>query len=194
MASIDPYLINFVLLSFVALVIGIFLRHLKQPIVIGYIITGVVVGPYGLALVKDQDTISALGSIGVILLLFFVGIEFPISRIVDHWKIAIIGTLFQIILSLGMVFIFGSFFDWSRATIILIGFVISLSSTAVVLKILENMGILYTKLGRDTLSMLLMQDLAVAPNLVPTSQSRSAGLSRDRRPTELTERKTTKIS
>src|SRR3989344_7519694 len=106
MASIDPYLINFVLLSFVALVIGIFLRHLKQPIVIGYIITGVVVGPYGFGLVKNQDIISALGSIGVILLLFFVGIEFPLSRIMEHWKIAIIGTLLQIILSLGIVFVF----------------------------------------------------------------------------------------
>ena len=166
MASIDPYLINFVLLSFVALVIGIFLRHLKQPIVIGYIITGVVVGPYGFGLVKNQDIISALGSIGVILLLFFVGIEFPLSRIMEHWKIAIIGTLLQIILSLGIVFIFGNFFDWPRATIILIGFVISLSSTAVVLKILENMKILYTKLGRDTLSILLMQDLAIAPMLI----------------------------
>lgn len=166
MVSIDPTLINLVIVSFVALTIGIVLRFYKQPSVIAYILTGIILGPFGLGLIKDAQLISSLGNFGVVLLLFFVGMEISISKLVSKWRIAIIGTSLQIIISVAVVYILGHFLHWSLGRIILMGFVISLSSTAVVIKILESKNELKTKTGQDVLSILIVQDIAVIPIII----------------------------
>jgi len=166
MVSIDPTLTGFVIISLVALLVGMVLRYFKQPSVIAYIITGVILGPFGFNLIKNADLINQLGNFGVVLLLFFVGMEISISKLVSKWRIAIIGTLMQIIISVLVVYILGYFFYWSLSRIVLIGFVISLSSTAVVLNMLENNKELKTKTGQDVLSILLIQDIAVIPMII----------------------------
>ncbi len=167
MTSLDPYLVTFVLVSFMALIISILLnRFLKQPSLIAYIITGLVIGSYGVGLVSDQGLISQLGNLGLVLLLFFVGMEIRLSQIISNWRVAIIGTLFQVIISTGLVGFLGAMLNWPLSTTVLLGFVISLSSTAVIVKIFERMGGMGTKVGRDVLSILLVQDLAVIPMLI----------------------------
>ncbi|MBU0979623.1 MAG: cation:proton antiporter [Nanoarchaeota archaeon] len=166
MIAIDPYLINIVLLCFVAIAFGIVLRYFKQPTVVAYILTGLIVGPNVLGLVKDQDLITHLGSLGVMLLLFFVGMELNISRLLANWKVAILGTLFQIMISVLAVFFIGLFLDWPFTRILLLGFVISLSSTTVIIKILENKNLINTRIGMDVISILIAQDMAVIPMLV----------------------------
>ena len=98
--------------------------------------------------------------------MFFLGMEISPKRLAEGWRIAIIRTLFQILASVGLAWLIGLIFGWSMSRIVLLGFVISLSSTAVVLKLLKDRGELDTPAGRDVLLILLVQDLAVVPMLI----------------------------
>tara|TARA_R110002096_G_scaffold436100_1_gene667705 strand:+ start:71638 stop:72810 length:1173 start_codon:yes stop_codon:yes gene_type:complete len=163
MDPIMPYLVGSVA---GILLLGLLLRALKQPHVVAYLIAGVVLGPDGFALMTDQVTISRLGEVGVILLLFFVGMEISLPDLLARWKVPVIGTILQIGVSVGCVALLGASQDWPWERIILIGFVISLSSTAVVIKILQARGDLERPVGRDVIGILLMQDLAIVPMLI----------------------------
>jgi CPA2 family monovalent cation:H+ antiporter-2 len=146
--------------------LGLLLRSLKQPHVVGYLIAGVILGPHGIALVQDEATLGRLGAIGVVLLLFFIGMEASPRKLIENWKVAVLGTLLQIFISIGCVWPLGLVLDWPVERIILIGFVISLSSTAVVLKLLQDWKEFDTKVGQNVLAILLAQDLAVVPMLI----------------------------
>ncbi|MDH3672740.1 MAG: cation:proton antiporter [Gammaproteobacteria bacterium] len=161
-----PYVVGVVL---AILVIGLLLRAIRQPHVVAYLVAGLILGPHGLGIVQDQETISRLGAIGVVLLLFFVGMEVSPKRLVSNWKVALIGTLLQVLISIACVWLLGIWLGWPIQKTVLIGFVISLSSTAVVLKLLQDWRELETKAGQDVLGVLLVQDLAVVPMLIIVS-------------------------
>lgn len=161
-----PYVVGVIL---AILVIGLLLRAMRQPHVVAYLVAGLLLGPHGLGIVEDQATISRLGSIGVVLLLFFVGMEVSPKRLIDNWKVAVIGTLLQVLTSVACVWLLGLWLEWPIEKTVLIGFVISLSSTAVVLKLLQDWKELDTKVGQDVLGVLLVQDLVVVPMLVIVS-------------------------
>lgn len=162
----DPIMPVLVGVIFGILLCGLIITKLRQPTAIGYLLAGIVLGPYGLNVIQDTLTVSRIGEFGVILLLFFVGMEISLPRLVANWKIPIIGTLFQIGLSLACVIAVGSWLDWPWARMILLGFVISLSSTAVIIKVLNDWGELKTDVGQDVLGILLVQDLAIIPMLI----------------------------
>lgn len=160
---IMPYLVGSIL---AVLILGLVLRSIRQPYVIGYLLAGIVLGPHGVALITDEDMLSHLGAVGVVLLLFFIGMEVAPKKLLDNWKVAVLGTLLQIIISVGCVWPLGLFLDWPIPRIVLIGFVISLSSTAVVLKLLQDWKEFDSKVGQNVLVILLAQDLAVIPMLI----------------------------
>ena len=95
--------------------------------------------------------------------------EVNLPKFLKRWKIAIGGTLFQILLSLLIVFVIGRYFDWNTTRSIVIGFTIALSSSAVIIKALESKGIMKTRIGHNVLAILLTQDMAIAPILIITS-------------------------
>lgn len=160
---IMPYLVGAIL---AVLLMGLALRTLRQPYVIGYLLAGIIFGPHGIALVANTELINRLGAIGVVLLLFFIGMEVSPKKLTKNWKIAVFGTFLQILISVGCVWPLGFYFNWPLGRIVLIGFVISLSSTAVVLKLLQDWKELDSKVGQNVLAILLAQDLAVIPMLM----------------------------
>lgn len=162
----DPALPYFVAAILAILVIGLVLRGIRQPHVIAYLATGVIVGPHGLGLVTDEPTLSRVGALGVVLLLFFVGMEITPHQLAARWRVAVIGVCSQVIVSIGCVWLIGLWLAWPVDRIVVFGFVITLSSTAVVLKLLEDWKELETKIGQDVLAILLTQDLAVIPMLI----------------------------
>ena len=103
---------------------------------------------------------------GLSLLLFFIGMEVSPRQLIRGWRVAILGTLLQIIASVAVTWGIGVWLDWSLSRIVLLGFVVSLSSTAVVLKLLKDAGELSGKAGDNVLLILLTQDLAVVPMLI----------------------------
>ncbi len=163
---VDPLLPVAVELFLAILLIAIVLQRLKQPYVIGYLVAGLLLGPHGLGLITDQATQERLGAIGVVLLLFFIGMEVSPRRLVASGKVAVIGTMAQIGISVAIAWLIGLVLDWPFARSVLIGFVISLSSTAVVLKMLQDWGEIDTDTGQDLLGVLLFQDMAVVPMLI----------------------------
>lgn len=170
------YLQSFVVLCFLALGIGLVLKIFKQPSVVAYILTGLAVSMLGAGATENSVIITELGNLGVVLLLFFVGTEISLPELIKKWRVAILGTLLQIALSVGLVYIIGYIFNWPAARSILLGFVVSLSSTAVVLNILERMNTLHSKLGSDVVSILLVQDIAVVPMLIFISTMNTAAV------------------
>jgi monovalent cation:H+ antiporter-2, CPA2 family len=163
---VDPLLPILVFSAFFMIAIGLVMRILKQPHVIGYILVGVILGPAVLGLLQNEVAVERLGSFGIVLLLFFIGMHVSIDKLVAKWRVAIIGTLLQILITVGVMFGVGYFAGWSVNRSILLGFVVSLSSTAVVLKILEDRNELDTNVGQNALSILLVQDLAIIPMII----------------------------
>ena len=165
-ASVDPILPILIIVSLSIVILSAILKKFKQPLVVAYILVGLIIGPYGLKFVTDINIITQLGNIGVVILLFFIGMEVNLKKLFQNWKVAVIGTFFQILFSLLFIYALSLWLDWSLNRIILLGFVISLSSTAVVLKMLSEFKELDTKTGQNVLSILLVQDIAIVPMII----------------------------
>lgn len=149
-----------------ALVCGIVVTRFRQPAVIGYIFAGVLLGPSGLAFVENRDQISVLAELGVLMLLFLIGMELSLRGFAKVWRVAMMTTALQIAISVGIVLLLAQLFAWPLALTLLIGFAVSLSSTAVAIKILEDINELRTDAGRTAVGVLIAQDLAVVPMLL----------------------------
>lgn len=163
---VDPLIPALCILLAVMLALAVGLRRIHQPHVVAYILAGVVLGPSGLGMIGDLDAMGRLGGIGVILLLFFVGLEIDLPDLIKGWRIAVFGTIFQIAVSVGVIWLLGTFLDWSFGRVVLLGFVISLSSTAVVMGLLAESGLTKTSLGNNVIGILVVQDLALIPMLM----------------------------
>ena len=162
----EPLISVFVFVMLGILIFIMIVKKLKQPYVIAYLLTGILLGPYGLNLIEDSHNMERLGEIGVILLLFFAGMEVSPRKFAENWKVPTIGTILQIMVTCSIVSIIGAYFEWTIAKIVLFGAAISLSSTAVVLKLLHDSGSMKTRLGQNVLGVLLVQDLTVVPMLI----------------------------
>lgn len=157
------------------ILVALALRAIAQPQIVGYLLAGVAIGPFGLGLLDDTEMIGRVGSFGLIILLFFIGMEASPQRLMGRWRVAVTGVTFQIAASIGVVSLMGLLYDWSWRRIVLIGFVISLSSTAVVLKLLKDWRELGTQTGQNVLAILLAQDLVLVPMLIAVTLMSGAG-------------------
>lgn len=158
----------------VAVALGLTLVRFRQPPIIGYILAGIVLGPTGLGFVPHSDSITLLAELGVLLLLFLIGMELSLRAFVMVLRPAMITAALQILTSLGVTFTFGYFAGWEPQVSILLGFAIAVSSTALVIKMLEDIGELRSELGRITIGVLIAQDLAIVPILL-LAESLGAG-------------------
>ena len=98
-AKLDPTVAFVSVLAILIIMLGLILKRFKQPYIIGYIMVGALLGEHGVGLIKDADSIHHLGEIGIILLLFFIGMEISLPELVKQWKLAVIGTLLQVSIS-----------------------------------------------------------------------------------------------
>ncbi len=153
-------------ISALILILGYFLKRLKQPYIIAYILTGIILGPSGLKLVTELETAEVLGELGLIILMFFIGMEISLKDFVKKWRIALFGTGMQVLFSVLLMFSLGAFLNWSLARIVLLGFVISISSSAVVIRLVEDNKISKTNIGQNVISILLTQDILIVPMII----------------------------
>jgi len=144
--------------------IGFLLKKMHQPYIISYILVGAILGQTGM--ITDQELIHYLGEIGIILLLFFIGMEISLPSFLKQWKVALFGTLTQVVASIAVTIGTGVLFGWDITRSVVMGFVIALSSSAVIIKLLEEKGMIDTKTGQNVLSILLMQDIIIVPLLI----------------------------
>jgi len=149
-----------------ALIFALALKAVKVPAAVAYIITGIIAGPSGFALITDNELLTHMGELGVIILLFFVGMEVSLPRLVAGWRIAVLGTAAQILLSVAVCMAGAWLFDWSWKAGLLFGFLICMSSTAVVLTLLKDTDELELPFGQNALGILLVQDIAIVPMMI----------------------------
>jgi CPA2 family monovalent cation:H+ antiporter-2 len=142
-------------------------QRLRQPLMLGYILAGVLLGPYTAGVtISDVHEIEKLAEIGVALLLFGIGLEFSLKELRPVRSIALIGAPIQIILTIVYGYFIGQWLGWEHIPSMWLGGIISLSSTMVILKTLMNQGMLGTLSSRVMLGILLVQDLAVVPLMI----------------------------
>jgi CPA2 family monovalent cation:H+ antiporter-2 len=160
------FLQDLLLLLIMALANAWLFSRLRQSPIIGYLATGMLVGPYGLHLVQGVHQVEAMAEIGVILLLFTIGLEFPFSRILRLKRPMLIGGTTQVAVSALLVYGFSRLFGMSNGTAWALALALALSSTAIVLKLLLERGEMDTAQGKLSLAILLFQDLCVVFFLV----------------------------
>lgn len=149
-----------------AVLVMLLFQRFRLPAVIGLIVTGVVAGPHGFGLVSDVPRVELLAEIGVIMLLFSIGMEFS-QRNMDQIKsVMLIGGPLQVLLTTLATTVAALAFGFSLRQGIFFGFLVSLSSTAIVLKILQEKADIDKHYGRTAVGMLIFQDLAVVPMML----------------------------
>lgn len=162
----DPLVIYLVIGALTVVLFGLLMRLAGQPLITGYLLAGLALGPHGLNVISDRDLVGTLGAMGVVILLFFIGAEVSPRALAQRWRVALIGTSLQAVASVAVVALLGLAFDWPWARIVLIGFVISLSCTAIAVDHLKSRGLFNTPIGQDSLMILIAQDIFVIPMLI----------------------------
>ena len=161
-----PILQDIVILLAFSLLIVFALQRIKWPPVLGFLITGMIIGPYGLSLVSAMEEIELLSEIGIILLLFVIGMELSIKQLISIRKTVFIGGSLQVgltILVVGLVYYLLGY-TWNES--VFTGFLFSLSSTAIVLKVLQDKNEVSAQHGRNVLGILIFQDIIVVPMML----------------------------
>ncbi len=167
--TVNPELVSLVVIALAALITGIIFTRFRQPALVGYILIGVALGPSGAGLIENRESISFLAELGVLLLLYFVGMELSLRGFRAVWLVATLTALLQIAAAVGIMTLVSRFTGWSTGTAILLGFVVAVSSTAVAIKMLQNLNILQTQVGQLSVSILIAQDLAIVPMMLITT-------------------------
>ncbi len=158
------------LITVLALAVGIILvfRKLKLPGVLGFIIAGMVAGPHALGWVEKPETVEVLAEFGVIFLLFVIGMEFSLKKLASIGLTVFVGGSLQALLTIALVTGIGRLLGLALPAAVFTGFLVTLSSTAIVLRILQEKGKMDAPFGRITAAILIFQDILVVPMMLIT--------------------------
>ncbi len=156
-----PLLKDMIILLGISVPISIILMRIGLPTIVGFLLTGVIIGPFGFGLVTEVHKIEVLAEIGVVLLLFTIGLEFKVSRMLKIKREAMLGGGLQLALTgllvLGLTTYMGLGFNLALT----LAFIVSLSSSVIVLKLLGDKGLLKSAHGNLSVGILLFQDICV---------------------------------
>ncbi|MBI5826933.1 MAG: cation:proton antiporter [Deltaproteobacteria bacterium] len=156
-----PLLKDIVIIMAVSVPISMVLTRAGLPTVIGFLLAGVIIGPTGFGLVTGLDNVDMLAQIGVVLLLFTIGLEFSVTRMLGIRREGLLGGGLQVGLTVALVLLFGLVLRQPFTVALLLGFIVSLSSTAIVLKLLVDRGDVNSPQGNLSVGVLLFQDICV---------------------------------
>jgi monovalent cation:H+ antiporter-2, CPA2 family len=163
-----PLLNDIVIIFGLSIAIFFICYRLRLPAIVGFLITGMLAGPHGFKLVGAVHQVEILAEIGVVLLLFTIGIEFSLGELLKIKKAVLLGGTLQVLLTIFVTFLLAKQLGRSTGEAIFLGFLISLSSTAIVLKILQERLEVDSSHGRTCLAILIFQDIAVVPMILLT--------------------------
>jgi CPA2 family monovalent cation:H+ antiporter-2 len=168
---------DLVVIFSVAVVVVAVLQKVGVPPIAGFIVAGTLVGPHGFGLIHDLHKVETLAEVGVVLLLFGIGLELSLERLRRLWQPILIGGTLQmgmtILVAMGSAVMFGL----GAATAVFLGFLVAVSSTAIVLRALNDRGELEAPHGRLTLGVLVFQDLSVVPMMLAIPILAGSGVS-----------------
>jgi len=156
--------------SVVVLASGLLYAGLRfgVPSIVTLLLIGVLVGPSGFGIIQNESAISTFGTIGIILLLFTIGLEFSFGKLLRSWRTVLMGGLVQVCSTIVIITAVSRMFGMPFGEALIFGFIVSLSSTAIVMKILQEKKEVDTLQGRTLLGILIFQDLAIIPMILIT--------------------------
>lgn len=159
-------LIGIAIVVAVAALMGLGFMRLKQPPLVGFILAGLALGPTGAGVIANSDSVTVLAEMGVVVLLFFIGMELSIKAFVLTLRQALIVAGGQITAAMAISALLAWGTGATNYEAIILGFIIATSSTVVAMKMLDDMGVLRGQAGRVAVGVLIAQDLAVVPMLI----------------------------
>ncbi|MFO8054677.1 MAG: cation:proton antiporter, partial [Bacteroidales bacterium] len=163
-----PILKDIVVILALSVVVIFVAKKIRIPLILGFLITGIIAGPHALNLVEKVHAVEMMAEIGVILLLFTIGIEFSFKTLRDISRTILLGGFFQVLLTIAIVALLTLQFGFNWPIAVFLGFLASLSSTAVVLKLIQDRGEISSPHGRNALGILIFQDLIIVPMILFT--------------------------
>jgi CPA2 family monovalent cation:H+ antiporter-2 len=171
------FLINLIIILGLSIMVLFLCSFLRIPTIVGFIITGVVAGPFGLAFITDVNTVNTFAQAGVVLLLFTIGLQFSFRSLIGLKKAVLIGGSLQVLTTVAAVFLVLALNGHNFGEAVFIGFLISLSSTAIVIKLLQQRGEIDSPYGKNTLAIMIFQDLVTIPMMlvIPVLAGGTAG-------------------
>ncbi|MDQ3022411.1 MAG: cation:proton antiporter [Bacteroidota bacterium] len=155
------FLQDLAVVMIVAALATIIFRQFKQPVVLGYIVAGVIIGPHTppFALVADEKTIETLAELGVIFLMFTLGLEFSLRKLKKVGATAFVAASLEIVLMIWAGYELGQLFGWNQMDSIFLGAILSISSTTIIIKALEGLGKTREKFAQLIFGILIIEDI-----------------------------------
>jgi CPA2 family monovalent cation:H+ antiporter-2 len=164
MHSID-FIQDLAVIMLIAGLVTILFHRLKQPVVLGYILAGVIIGPHTppFSLIRDEHTIRTLSELGVVFLLFALGLEFSLRKLARVGMTALVGAVTEIAVMLAIGYALGRWFGWSQMDSIFLGAILSISSTTIIVKALSELKLKNERFAQLIFGILIVEDiLAIA--------------------------------
>lgn len=159
---------DIVIIFALSTLVNFLFTRIRVPTLIGYLLTGIIAGPHLLQLIGSQHEIELMAEVGVVLLMFTIGLEFSLNHLLKIRKIVLAGGFMQLSLTAVITMLLARAYDMNWSGALFIGFLTALSSTAVVLKLLQERSELTSNYGRTVLGILIFQDLVLVPLLLFT--------------------------
>ncbi len=163
-----PLLNDIVIIFGLAIAVLFICHRFRVPAVVGFLLTGVFLGPYGLGLVKAVHEVEIFAEVGIVLLLFTIGIEFSFERLLQIKKSVLMGGSLQVSLTFLATLLIAMHFGLAIGKAVFIGFLVALSSTVIVLRLIQERAEVDTPHGRTTLGILIFQDIIIVPMILLT--------------------------
>lgn len=164
--SFNLLLQSIVIMLLSILLIGLLLKKLNQPYFVAYILAGILLGPYSIKVFANSDTIAVIGELGLLIQMFFIGTKMDTQTLAKNIKKPVAGVVAQLVLSFIFILALGLYQQWNWKEILLFSFIISLSSSAIILEYLEKNNEIKTPLGTLTSGILVLQDFLLVPMLL----------------------------
>ncbi len=161
-----PLLTDILIIFSLSVVVLFLSQYLKIPTVVGFLLTGILAGPHLFGLIEAQHEVEILAEVGVVLLLFTIGIEFSFQHLLRIKRTAIFGGFFQVVSTILITMALTMLWDFPLAKAVFLGFFVSLSSTAIVLKVIQTKGDVDSPYGRNALAILIFQDIIIIPMML----------------------------
>jgi CPA2 family monovalent cation:H+ antiporter-2 len=160
MHAID-FIQDLAVIMLIAGVVTLLFHHLRQPVVLGYLVAGVIIGPHTppFALIHDQQTIATLAELGVVFLMFSLGLEFSIRKLARVGATAVVAALAEIVLMLWLGFEIGRVFGWSTMDAVFLGAMLAISSTTIIVKALDELGMKRERFAQLIFGILIVEDI-----------------------------------
>lgn len=163
-----PILDDILIILLAAVLIVFLLKRFHLPSIIGFLLTGILIGPYGFSLISKHQEIEQMSEIGVMLLLFVIGMELSLKQLMRIKRNVFLGGGLQVFVTISIFAVAYTFFGASWSEAVFAGFIASLSSTAIVLKTFQDRKEIDTPHAKNALAILIFQDLIVVPMMLLT--------------------------